>query len=77
MMRQPVLGLGFLLALFSVWIATPTEQEDWSLHVGVITGQVLDLEGNPISNAWVIATAEVSGPVPSIDTDEEGRFKLE
>lgn len=76
-MKRTLLRLVMMMGLWAVSIAQVSSQLDPALYQGTITGQVLDMDGNPVANAWVIATKEGFGPVPSTSTDEAGQFKLE
>lgn len=53
-------------------------QVDWSRHVGRISGQVVDAEGEAVAGAEVMASPVEGGigPIPSAASDERGRFVL-
>lgn len=82
-----LVGLGILLlsVLFGiVWIAFPNGNA--GAPGQTLTGQVVDLDGNPVQDAHVVATVRKSfaplprladKPTPWVATDKYGRFRLE
>jgi hypothetical protein len=79
------LGILFLSVLFGVvWFALPTG--NGGTPGQTLTGQVVDLDGNPVMDAHVVATTRktfaplprlADNPAPWVATDKYGRFRLE
>jgi hypothetical protein len=66
----------FPLSLLALCLVCARAQSQTDERADIITGRVTDLDGHPIENALVGATASASGATRTYTTAADGRYKI-
>lgn len=64
------------LSIFALWLLSTSAQSQTEARTDVISGRVTDLNGRPIADALVGATAPGSSVTRTYNTDPDGRYKI-